>query len=148
MSFQVNEVQRALKGADYPMSGSQLAELAQRNGGSRELVEELSKIDRQVEGPTAVMQELKGDLGGSTPGGNSSEQREYKDVAGPNFQVNEVQKYLKGADYPMDGDQLAALAQRNGGPDNLVSTLRGLTKVDGPNGVLKQLKEHLGGEPR
>jgi hypothetical protein len=148
MSFQVNEVQRVLNGADYPMSGKQLAELAERNGGSPELVEELSKIDRQVDGPTAVMQELKGDLGGSTPRGNSSEQRDYKDVEGANFQVNEVQKYLKGGDYPMDGDQLATLAQRNGGPDDLVNTLRGLDKVDGPNGVMKQLKEHLGGGPR
>ena len=30
------------------------------------------------------------------------------------FQVTEVQKALKGANYPMDGDQLADLAQRNG----------------------------------
>ena len=41
MSFQVTEVQRALKGADYPMSGEQLAKLAQRKGASQELVGEL-----------------------------------------------------------------------------------------------------------
>jgi hypothetical protein len=58
-----------------------------------------------------------------------------------------VQKYLKGADYPMDGKELAELAKRNGGPDDLVRTLRNIGTVDGPNAVMKQLKEHLGGKP-
>jgi hypothetical protein len=147
MGFQVNEVQRSLKGADYPMDGDELAELAKRNGGPDELVEELAKIDHKVDGPTAVMEELKGDLGGRTPGPHKSEQREYKNVEAPSFQVNEVQKYLKGADYPMDGKELAELAKRNGGPDDLVRTLRNIGTVDGPNAVMKQLKEHLGGKP-
>jgi|SRR4051812_27724529 hypothetical protein len=147
MSFQVNEVQRSLKGADYPMRGDELAKLAERNGASRELVDELRRIDHEVSGPTAVMQELKGDLGGPTPGPRKSDQREYKDVEGPSFQVNEVQKYLKGADYPADGKQLASLAERNGAPAELVEALGGLQKADGPNGVMKQLKDHLGGRP-
>lgn len=32
MGFQVNKVQKALQGADYPMNGGQLAGLAERNG--------------------------------------------------------------------------------------------------------------------
>jgi uncharacterized protein DUF2795 len=71
----------------------------------------------------------------------------YKDVEGPNFQVNDVQTYLKGADYPMDGKQLAALAKRNGGPSELVELLERVSEVDGPSGVMKQLKDHLGGKP-
>jgi hypothetical protein len=63
------------------------------------------------------------------------------------FQVTEVQRVLKGADYPMDGKQLAALAKRNGADDDLVGALKGLGEVDGPNGVMKQLKGHLGGRP-
>jgi hypothetical protein len=63
------------------------------------------------------------------------------------FQVTEVQKYLKGADYPMDGEQLAALAKKNGADDDLVGALKGLGEVDGPNGVMKQLKGDLGGRP-
>ncbi|HVL82813.1 MAG TPA: DUF2795 domain-containing protein [Pseudonocardia sp.] len=63
------------------------------------------------------------------------------------FQVTEVQKYLKGADYPMDGDQLADLAKSNGADDDLVGALRGIREVDGPNGVMKELKSHLGGRP-
>lgn len=65
MAWQVTEVQRYLKGADYPMDGSQLAELARSNDAPDDLVQELSRIDR-VEGPSGVMERLKGELGGST----------------------------------------------------------------------------------
>jgi uncharacterized protein DUF2795 len=61
------------------------------------------------------------------------------------FQVTEVQRVLKGADYPMDGKDLAALAEKNGADDKLVNALKGVGKVDGPNGVMKQLKGELGG---
>jgi len=146
MAFQVTEVQRVLKGADYPMDGKALAALAKKNGADDDLVSALSGL-READGPNGVMKQLKGDLGGSTPGGNSSDEREYKDVEGPSFQVNEVQKYLKGADYPADGKALAALAKKNGAGEDLVGALSGLGESDGPNGVMKQLKDHLGGRP-
>jgi Protein of unknown function (DUF2795) len=63
------------------------------------------------------------------------------------FQVTEVQKALKGADYPMDGKQLSQLAKKNGAGDDLVDALRGVGQVDGPNTVMKELKDHLGGKP-
>jgi len=63
--FQVTEVQKALKGANYPMDGSALAELAEKNGAESELVDALRPL-REVEGPNGVMKELKGELGGST----------------------------------------------------------------------------------
>jgi Protein of unknown function (DUF2795) len=147
MGFQVNEVQRSLKGADYPMSGRDLAKLAKRNGADQELVDALAAIKREVPSPKVVMEELKGQLGGRTPGPHKSEEHHYKNVEGPSFQVNEVQKYLRGADYPMTGEQLAELARRNGAGKDLVEVLQGVGKVDGPNGVMKQLKDHLGGEP-
>lgn len=146
MAFQVTEVQKALKGADYPMDGEELAELARRNGADGDLVEALKAVGK-VDGPNTVMKELKGELGGPTPGGNSRDEKHYKDAERPAFQVNEVQKYLKGADYPMDGKQLAELAKKNGAGDDLAEVLSGLPKVDGPNGVMKQIKSHLGGEP-
>jgi hypothetical protein len=62
-----------------------------------------------------------------------------------NFQVTDVQKALKGADYPMDGAQLANLASSNGADSELVDVLRGVGQVDGPNGVMKALKGQLGG---
>jgi Protein of unknown function (DUF2795) len=146
MAFQVTEVQRVLKGADYPMDGEQLAQLAKKNGADDDLVGALKGLGK-VDGPNGVMKQLKGDLGGPTPGGNKSDQREYKDVEGPAFQVNEVQKYLKGADYPMDGAELAALAEKNGAGDDLTGALKGVGRVNGPNEVMKQLKDHLGGKP-
>ncbi|WP_246121967.1 DUF2795 domain-containing protein [Pseudonocardia cypriaca] len=142
----MTEVQRVLKGADYPMDGDQLAALAKKNGADDDLVGALKGLG-EVDGPNGVMKQLKGDLGGSTPGGNKSDQREYKDVEGPAFQVNEVQKYLKGADYPMDGKELAALAEKNGAGDDLTGALKGVGRANGPNEVMKQLKDHLGGKP-
>ena len=64
------------------------------------------------------------------------------------FQVTEVQKALKGADYPMDGEQLAELARSNGADDDLVQALRGVREVDGPNTVMQELKGELGGSTR
>ena len=61
------------------------------------------------------------------------------------FQVTEVQKALKGANYPMDGAALSDLAKSNGADDELVQALQGLREVDGPNGVMKELKGQLGG---
>jgi hypothetical protein len=61
------------------------------------------------------------------------------------YQVTEVQKALKGASYPMEGEQLAELARSNGAPDDLVDTLRKVPEVDGPNGVMKHLSGDLGG---
>ncbi len=60
------------------------------------------------------------------------------------FDVTEVQKALKGADYPAQGDELADLAEQNGADDELVEAIRGVGEVDGPNGVMKELKGSLG----
>ena len=139
-------MQKALKGADYPMDGKQLSELAKKNGAEQELVDALSGL-RQVDGPNGVMKELKGDLGGPTPGPNKSDEKQYKQVEGPAWQVNEVQKYLKGADYPMDGPALSDLAKKNGAEQELVDALRELPEVNGPNRVQSELKAHLGGKP-
>lgn len=65
MAFQVTEVQKALKGASYPMDGAALSALAKKNGADGELVDALRGV-REVDGPNTVMQELKGQLGGST----------------------------------------------------------------------------------
>ena len=60
------------------------------------------------------------------------------------FDVTEVQKALKGADYPAEGDELADLAEQNGADEELIDAIRGVGSVDGPNGVMKQLKGSLG----
>ena len=66
MAFQITEVQKALKGVDYPASKDQLADHAAGNGSDRDLVDALRGMDKDsFDGPNAVMKEFKGDLTGS-----------------------------------------------------------------------------------
>jgi hypothetical protein len=66
MAFQITEVQKALKGVDYPASRDDLAAHAERNGADRELVDALRNMSkRSFDGPNVVMKELKGSLTGS-----------------------------------------------------------------------------------
>jgi hypothetical protein len=61
-----HEVQKALKGVDYPASKEELASHAEGNGGDRELVDALRSMNKDsFDGPNAVMKELKGSLTGS-----------------------------------------------------------------------------------
>ena len=61
------------------------------------------------------------------------------------WQVTEVQKALKGANYPSKGDELADTAAGNGADDGLVEALRGIGEATGPDDVMKELKGDLGG---
>lgn len=64
MGFDVTQVQKALKGQDYPASPDDLASTARGNDAPGELVEELRKMEKErFDGPNAVMSELKGSLG-------------------------------------------------------------------------------------
>ena len=45
MGFQVTEVQKALKGFDYPGTSDDLARHAESNGAEQELVEALRGLD-------------------------------------------------------------------------------------------------------
>lgn len=49
----------------------------------------------------------------------------------------ELQKYLKGIDYPAGKDDLVQTAQSNGAPDEIVDALRsaGQDSFDGPTAV-------------
>jgi hypothetical protein len=143
MAFQVTEVQRHLKGASYPSSGDDLAKLARSNGADDELVEALKGISGSVDGPNEVMKQLSGDLGGPTGGAQDRSPR--SDVDKPAFQVDDVQRYLKGADYPSSGEELSKLASGNGAPDELVEILRHIGKVKGTTVVMERLESHLGG---
>ncbi len=49
----------------------------------------------------------------------------------------EVQKHLKGVDYPASKDDIVAAAERNGAPEEILEQLRamGQDRFDGPNAV-------------
>ncbi|MGW0333216.1 DUF2795 domain-containing protein [Streptomyces sp. NPDC003011] len=51
----------------------------------------------------------------------------------------DLQKALKGADYPTSRDDLVSLAKRNGADENVVQKLSdsGTDRFDGPNDVQK-----------
>lgn len=55
----------------------------------------------------------------------------------------EMQKYLKGAEYPMDTDALVELAESNSAPGDVVDALRSLDadSFDGPSAVQAALKD-------
>lgn len=64
MGLTVTEVQKALKGADYPASSEDLADLAEENGADDEIIDAIRGIDEDdLEGPDQVMKALKGQLG-------------------------------------------------------------------------------------
>ena len=62
------------------------------------------------------------------------------------LQVTEVQKALKGADYPARRDDLVSLAERNGADGELIDALRGAhgDTFDSPAEVMKGLSGALG----
>jgi hypothetical protein len=62
------------------------------------------------------------------------------------FTPTEVQKVLRGVDYPADGDELAEHARDNGADEELVEALRDVDEADGPTGVMTQLREKLGND--
>lgn len=68
------------------------------------------------------------------------------------FQVTDVQKALKGFDYPGTPEDLARHAKKGGAGNDLVEALRNLPKdsFDGPNAVMHSLSEvnALGGSTR
>jgi hypothetical protein len=67
MGYQVTEVQKSLKGFDYPGSPQELADHARGNGADDGLVRTLGQLKRDsFDGPNAVMEALgsSGELGG------------------------------------------------------------------------------------
>lgn len=66
-AFNVTEVQSHLKGAGYPAGGDDLANLAQSNGASADLVDALRGLG-EVDGPDEVMRELQPLLGNNDEG--------------------------------------------------------------------------------
>ena len=59
------------------------------------------------------------------------------------FNPIEVQKHLKGVDYPASKDDLVSSAQSNGAPSEIVDQLRGMSKdsFDGPNAVVEAISK-------
>ena len=63
MGFSVTTVQKALKGADYPATGEELADLAETNGADQDLVDALRENVSDADSPAEVMEALEDELG-------------------------------------------------------------------------------------
>jgi len=52
-----------------------------------------------------------------------------------------VQKFLKGADYPADRDELLSVAESNDAPEDVIEALEALEEAtfDGPDEVVEAL---------
>jgi len=72
MKFEITEVQKALRNADYPATGADLADTARANGADGGLVDALEGIDGEMSGPDDVMHAFKGMLTGADQGGARS----------------------------------------------------------------------------
>ncbi len=60
MDFNPVEVQKHLKGANYPASGKELASTAESNDAPNDLIEKLQNLgDEEFSGPDQVMAALK-----------------------------------------------------------------------------------------
>ncbi|HEV2769897.1 MAG TPA: DUF2795 domain-containing protein [Solirubrobacteraceae bacterium] len=65
MAVDVTEVQKALKGVDYPASRADLVEHARGNNAPDEVISALENADQEeFEGPSGVMAAVQEDLGG------------------------------------------------------------------------------------
>jgi hypothetical protein len=64
MAYQVTDVQKALKGADYPADGATLADVARSNGAEDDLVEAIAGLSGEQSGPDDVMKGFKGQVTG------------------------------------------------------------------------------------
>ena len=66
MAIAPTDVQKALKGVDYPAGREDLVRHAERNGADAEIVDALRGLDQDsFDGPTGVMEAMSGSLGGS-----------------------------------------------------------------------------------
>lgn len=64
MGLDVTEVQKALKGVDYPASREELVDHARGNDASEEVISALENADQErFEGPSGVMAAVSEDLG-------------------------------------------------------------------------------------
>ncbi|HEX2102991.1 MAG TPA: DUF2795 domain-containing protein [Solirubrobacteraceae bacterium] len=64
MGVQVTEVQKALKGANYPASRDELVERARSNGADGDVVDALRGMDAGTfDSPADVMKAVQGALG-------------------------------------------------------------------------------------
>lgn len=109
-----------LTGISFPTSKEDLVSEAENKGAPEDVVERLRNLpDGQYSDPDEVRAALQ------------------------DFGPTEVQKHLKGANYPASRDDLVSTAESNDAPDGMVEHLKNMPdkQYDGPHEVMSALKD-------
>ncbi|GAA5534887.1 DUF2795 domain-containing protein [Deinococcus aluminii] len=163
------QLQKHLKGVDYPASKQDLVQAAEQNGADENVRAALDQLpDEQYQTPADVSKALgdvedgggsdQDDRGHGQRGGRDGEQDRREqgdnhgqddDHGGQGARINpiQLQKHLKGVDYPASKQDLVQAAERNGADENVRAALDRLpdNEYNKPSDVSKALGDLEGG---
>lgn len=125
------EVEKYLAGVDYPASRQDLIDRARKNSAGRDVMDTLGSLpDQTYHSPIDVSKAMAGSEITSTraPSGSRAapeETRERGTRRGGEAAVSvaEVQRYLRGMDYPAGKSGVISQAQKNNAPDDVLDIL-------------------------
>jgi len=120
--FKVNPamVEKYLAGVDYPAKRQDLIDQARANNADSDVMETLAILpDQTYHSPIDVSKAMAGSEGksGQRSSGGASVSRSTAVSAA------EVQKYLRGMDYPAGIREVVNQAQKNGAPGDVIDIL-------------------------
>jgi flagellar motility protein MotE (MotC chaperone) len=154
------EVQKALKGMDYPAKKKDLIEKARENDAPQEVMHVLENLpDKEFENAVDVSREFGeggggrgGHQGGSSRGGHQgggsrgSQEQEGQGIShrGAGSPPIEAQKALKGMDYPARKQEILEKARDNNATKEVMDILEDLPDKEYENAA--DVSKEFGGE--
>lgn len=145
------EVQKALKGMDYPAKKQDLIEKARKNGAPQEVMKVLENLpDKEFENAVDVSKEFREGGRGSHQGGSRRGSQEEKGQGishrGAGSPPIEAQKALKGMDYPAGKREILEKARENSATQEVMDILEDLPDKEYENAadVSKEFSGEIG----
>ncbi|WP_231557304.1 DUF2795 domain-containing protein [Deinococcus sp. YIM 77859] len=154
------QLQKHLRGVDYPASKRDLVAAAERNGADEDMRAALNALpDEEYQTPADVSRALGDNGGGDDESPEGRGHRGHKDQddrperdgdrdedAGIN--PIQLQKHLRGVDYPASKRALIEAAEHNGADENVRAALGRLSdeEYQKPSDVSRALGDLLGGD--
>ena len=122
------EVQKALKGMDYPAKKQDLIEKARENGAPQQVMQVLENLpDKEFSNAVDVSKEFgEGGRGGQEKGQGIS----HRGAGSPPI---EAQKALKGMDYPAGKQEILEKARKNSASQEVMDILEDLPEKEYEN---------------
>lgn len=140
------EVQKALKGMDYPAKKQDLMEKARENNAPQEVMQVLENLpDKKFENAVDVSKEFGEGGGGSHQGGSTrGEQGQGISHRGAGSPPIEAQKALKGMDYPAGKREILEKARKNSATQEVMDILKDLPDKEYENAA--EVSKEFSGE--